>query len=164
MISLADLITQINHQHDLLTAQPIEPDTLSSNHTPPTQAPTHHVDLDMLFTTRQAQRHECRVSSKHECYTRKYGAQEGVIITLWSYLQYPEVRARSTSRNVRRFRRVKKRYGNGMGNGSSPLKFQVWRLGGRLKFGLGMDMRGQSTILSNVDICTSTIHCCKRSD
>jgi hypothetical protein len=87
MISLADLMTQTNYQREMLNAHQVELDTTNSTHTPTTRAPAHHVDLDMLATTSRTQRHECRVFYKHECYTWKYGAQEGVIITLWAYLE-----------------------------------------------------------------------------
>jgi hypothetical protein len=141
MISLTDLIERIEHQHDLLAAHQIELDTCTiiSDQAP---VPAHHVDLDIItphlpsplaahpatptdkFNT-PFPGHVCAVPYAHDCYAKNYGTQEGGLITLWAYLQYPEDRARQSSWNVTRFKRAKDVFGRGMGNGGSPLRREV---------------------------------------
>jgi hypothetical protein len=139
MISLTDLIERIEHQHSLLAAYQIELDTciITAEEAPGLgPAPAHHVDLDTITprlpnplaahpvspTHNSISGHVCAVPYAHDCYAKNYGIQEGELITLWAYLQYPEDRARQSSWNVRRFRRAKEVFGRGMGNGGSPLR------------------------------------------
>jgi hypothetical protein len=128
MISLANLITQIEHQHHMLAAHPVESET------EPT--PAHHVDLDAMTQSPlpmypvvsahpDSRSHACKVPHEHDCYFKNYGVREGALITLWAYMQYPEDRARQSSANIRRFRRAKEVVGWGMGNGRSPLRNEV---------------------------------------
>jgi hypothetical protein len=118
MISLANLMTQIEHQHDMLAAHPVEPDTAPT--------PAHYVDLDAMIQSPLTMHpvvpahpnsgsHACKVPYEHDCYLKNYGVQEGELITLWAYLQYPEDRVRQNSANVRRFRRAKEVVGWGWG-------------------------------------------------
>jgi hypothetical protein len=104
MISLADLIERIEHQHDLLAAHQIELDNciITAEEAPgPGPTPAHHVDLDTITprlpkalathpvssTHSSISGHVCAVPYAHDCYAKNYGTQEGELITLWAYLQ-----------------------------------------------------------------------------
>jgi hypothetical protein len=124
MISLANLTTQIDRQHQMLDAHQVEQDALIVAQTPVALQPAHHVDLDVI-TTPAAQPHECKIHYEHECLSQKYGVQEGFLITLWAHLQFPDERVRQHSGNVKRFRRAKEVFGGGMGNGGSGLRSEI---------------------------------------
>jgi hypothetical protein len=46
-------------------------------------------------------------------------------MAIWAYLEFPEVQAQKDHHNVERFRRAKAISMQGMGNGSSPLRYEV---------------------------------------
>jgi hypothetical protein len=66
---------------------------------------------------------ECGIGREHDCFGRNHTTIEGRFITLWAYLQFPEDCARKDRRNIKRFRKAKALFG--MGNGPSPLKYEV---------------------------------------
>jgi len=107
MLSLDSLAAHCAVQEELLAQQKLKPNTTNAG-----------ISTKLILC-------ECGVPYKHECYAKDCTSYQGMMITLWAYLGWPETRARKHSLRVKMFKLVKVNAPRGMANGPSPLRKEV---------------------------------------